>query len=219
MYELQQLSDRLALVNIKDQKIKPIAVDFFSQELQYRCKLHNLRREALVKAIGNKYHNKQLTIIDTTAGFGNDAFMLATLGCKVLLIERSPIMSQLLQDGMKRAQYYKDIAHVIERMNFITGDAIQILEVLPHEQYPDVVYLDPMFPERNKSALVKKEMRALHYVVGGDPDCNRLLSIALKVAKLRVIVKRPRLAPAIDINTAPSFTLKGTACRFDVYLI
>jgi 16S rRNA (guanine1516-N2)-methyltransferase len=218
MYELQQLADKLALINTVDQKIKPITVDFCAKELQYRCKPHNLTKEALAKAIG-KHQNKQLTIIDTTAGFGNDAFMLATLGYKVLLIERSPIMIKLLQDGLKRAQNCLDIVHVIERLSFIPGDAIQILEKLPQEQYPDIIYLDPMFPERRKSALVKKEMRVLHDLVGEDLDCNMLLSIAIKIAKLRVIVKRPRLAPAIDINTTPSFILKGTACRFDVYIV
>jgi 16S rRNA (guanine1516-N2)-methyltransferase len=218
MYVLQQLADKLALVNTVNEKIQPITVDFCSKELQYRCKPHHLNQESLVKAIG-KHSNKQLNIIDATAGFGNDAFILAALGHNISLIERSPIMLQLLQDGLQRAQRCLEIKPIIEHIRVIAGDAINILENLPQEQYPDLIYLDPMFPVRRKSALVKKEMQALHYLIGADLDCDKLLNIAIKVAKLRVVVKRPRLAEAIGVNITPSFTLKGAACKFDVYLV
>ncbi|TXH77678.1 MAG: 16S rRNA methyltransferase, partial [Thiothrix sp.] len=82
---------------------------------------------------------------------------------------------------------------------------------------PDVIYLDPMFPERQKSALVQKEMRCLHEVVGEDTDSDALLTLARRIAKHRVTVKRPRLAPELA-GLKPAFVISGKAVRYDVYL-
>lgn len=218
MYELRQLPDRLALVHITNAKIKPISVDFCTKEYLYRCKSFNLAKEAIVKAIGWKNNKPALSVIDATAGFGRDAFILGSLGCKVQLIERSPIIMALLKDGIKRASNCVDTIEIIKNMQLIEGNAIQVLNELARDQYPDVICLDPMFPKRQKTALVKKEMLALRNIVGGDLDCNELLVIALKIAKTRVVVKRPRLAPPITKDFAPSFVLEGSANRFDVYL-
>lgn len=80
----------------------------------------------------------------------------------------------------------------------------------------DVVYLDPMFPHRDKSALVKKEMQLFRPVVGDDPDASALLEAALACARYRVVVKRSRRAPAIE-GVAPGLTLEGKSSRYDVY--
>ena len=216
MYELKQLTDRLALVHSTDVKIKPISVDFCSKELLYRCKSFSVAKEAIAKAIGFKKNKPAVSVIDATAGLGKDSFILATLGCKVQLIERSLVISALLKDGLERARVCPHTADIISNMHFIAGDAIEILSRLPTEQYPDIIYLDPMFPKRQKTALVKKEMLALRDIVGTDLDCNELLTIALNVAKKRVVVKRPRLSPCLS-EIAPSFVLEGAANRFDVY--
>lgn len=216
MYELTQLTDRLALVHATDVKIKPISVDFDHKELRYRCKSFNVAKEAIAKAIGFKKNKPTLSVIDATAGFGQDSFILATLGCQVQLIERSPVIAALLQDGFKRASVCPQTAGIINNMQFIAGNAIEILSKLRLEQYPDIIYLDPMFPKRQKTALVKKEMLALREIVGKDLDCAELLTIALGVAKKRVVVKRPRLSPCLS-EVAPSFVLTGTANRFDIY--
>lgn len=218
MYELQQINNRLALVNVNNKRIKPISVNFCSKELQYRCRPQNLAKEILKKALGHKLGH-QLRVIDTTAGFGNDAFILAALGCKVDMIERSTIMAQLLEDGLRRAKECAAFTAIINSLALIVGDAITVLEQLPTDEFPDVVYIDPMFPERRKSASVKKAMQALQEIVGENSDSNKLLAAALKVAKQRVIVKRPRLAPVIECDTCPSFSLKGASCRFDVYVL
>jgi len=212
------LPDRLALVHTTNPRIKPISVDFCTKEFLYRCKSSRLAKEAIAKAIGFKPNKPQLLVIDATAGLGTDAFILGTLGCKVQLIERSPIIAALLKDGLQRANNCAHTALTIKNLHLIEGDAIDILTYLEPSQYPDIIYLDPMFPERQKTALVKKEMRALRELVGEDPDCNKLLALALKVAKKRVVVKRPRTAPPIIADIAPSFVLKGTVNRFDIYL-
>ena len=83
---------------------------------------------------------------------------------------------------------------------------------------PDVIYLDPMFPVRSKSAQVKKEMRIFHQLVGADPDSDSLLDAALSQARYRVVVKRPRIAPALA-NTPPNYTLEGKSNRYDIYTL
>ncbi len=81
----------------------------------------------------------------------------------------------------------------------------------------DVVYLDPMYPHRTKSALVKKEMRRLRNVVGGDDDAHKLLEAALQYAGQRVVVKRPHPSPPLG-DMKPDFAITGKKTRFDVYM-
>jgi 16S rRNA (guanine1516-N2)-methyltransferase len=74
-----------------------------------------------------------------------------------------------------------------------------------------------MFPERTKTAAIKKEMLFFHDIVGMDTDSDQLLDLARQCAKKRVVVKRPRLAKLL--NQAPAnFVIKGKSTRYDVYL-
>ena len=209
-YLLVQVGDYLQLHCNKVKKFKPLCVDFLQGKAQYRRLAH--RQELLAKAIGNK-KSSTLQIIDATAGLGGDSFVLASLGYRVTLIERVPILAALLQDGLFRAAKDQQVANIIRRMSLKTGDANQLLATLP----TNVIYLDPMYPQRNKRALVKKEMRILRDIVGDDLDAANLLAIALQYATRRVVVKRPRLAEFLD-DKRPDFSLTGKACRFDIYL-
>ena len=105
---------------------------------------------------------------------------------------------------------------IAERMQLQPGDAIDYLTGLPAPQYPDVIYIDPMFPESKKTALVKKDMRAFQQIIGADQDSEQLFAIALNTAKNRVVVKRPVKAQYLA-DKKPSFSLTGKAVRFDVY--
>ena len=82
----------------------------------------------------------------------------------------------------------------------------------------DVVYLDPMFPERKKSAKVKKQMQAFHAIVGTDADADGLLALALNVATYRVVVKRPAGANYLA-EKKPSYSLEGKSTRYDIYTL
>lgn len=189
-------------------------INFLSGPLGFRLKHSRTKNELLAKAVGIKKDYKPF-IIDTTGGLGRDAFILANLGCAVTVLERSTILSVLLEDALTRAlneQHYEFLN--IELFNI---DAIKFLSKLNSNEYPDVIYLDPMYPHRTKSALVKKEMRLLRDLVGDDQDADRLLAIALTKAKQRVVVKRPRLAETL-MNKKPDFTVSGTSQRFDIYL-
>ncbi len=159
-------------------------------------------------------------VLDATAGLGKDAFVLASLGARMTLLERSPIVHALLENGLMRGRGYAeynedvDLAEILGRMQLIEADSGTYLA--DTDEMFDVVYLDPMFPERKKSALVKKEMRVFHDIVGADEDADRLLDLAMDRAKYRVVVKRPRIAPDLA-NTPPAYRLEGKSSRFDVY--
>lgn len=193
----------------------PISVDFTSGVLDYRRRHGGGRRQPLGRAIGLKPGYNPL-VIDATAGLGRDSFILACLGCRVQLIERSAIIAVLLEDGVQRAAAHPEIGPLIrDNLHIISGDSIELLPGLAYLQ-PDVVYLDPMYPVRSKSALVKKEMRLLRELVGPDPDSAALLDAALKTARNRVVVKRPSQAPFLG-GQKPATAIKSEKNRFDLY--
>lgn len=195
----------------------PIIVDFNSGEIAHRRKFGGGRGQLIAKAIGLK-QGVTPYVIDCTAGLGKDSFVFATLGCIVRMIERSPLIATLLQDGLERSMLAPEIASITARMSLIHGNAIEWLSNLPETNLPDVIYLDPMFPSREKSALVKKEMRLFKHIVGTDDDASALLSVALTKAKYRVVVKRPRIAPQLE-GTPPTLSMEGKSSRFDIYAL
>lgn len=189
---------------------KPIYVDFLGGKNKHRSHLGGGRKQDIARAAGvtSKY---KPTILDATAGLGSDSFALAVLGCSIHMLERSPILAALLEDALQRAESLK------LKLSLSCINALDYLKELPDDQKPDVIYLDPMFPGRKKSALVKKEMRLCRELVGDDTDAPELLIMALTKAKKRVIVKRPRLASTLNENK-PDVKIIGKVCRFDIYL-
>lgn len=217
-YQLVQTHDRLELHDTEDSKTGPVYVDFVEGKAQHRRLFGGGKGQDIAKAIGlHKLKNPH--VIDATAGLGRESFVLATLGCIVTLLERSPTVHALLQNGLKRAQESNDseIQAIVTRMTLHHASAHEWLPTLTPNSLPDVIYLDPMFPERQKSALVQKEMRFFHEVVGEDPDSDALLDIAIQHARHRVVVKRPRHAPELA-GHKPAFVISGKAVRYDVYL-
>jgi len=195
----------------------PVFVDFTEGAVDYRRKHGGGRKQPLARAVGIKGKSAP-TVFDATAGLGRDAFVLACLGCRVHLFERSPLVGVMLEDGLNRAMADPEIDGIVrDRMTLSIGDSNELIALLVQEK-PEVVYLDPMYPHRTKSALVKKEMRLLRAIVGDDPDAPQLLETALKHAMKRVVVKRPRLARPIT-GPEPSLQITGKNSRFDVYLV
>ena len=200
----------------------PILVDFTEGSVDHRRKFGGGKGQMIAKAIGIKA-GVYPRILDATAGLGKDAFVLATLGSRVDMIERSPLVHALLENGLSRAREFAaesdpDLFEILQRMQLLHHTSHDYLQSLPTDQYPDVIYLDPMFPERDKSAEVKKEMSAFHSLVGKDEDADQLLPIALAHVNYRVVVKRPRKAPFLN-NQTPSFQLEGKSSRFDIYTV
>jgi 16S rRNA (guanine1516-N2)-methyltransferase len=212
----------LALAQITAENVLSIRADFYSPTIGYRRQKGGGRGQMIAKAVGLAA-GKLPTVLDATAGLGGDAFVLASLGCKLTMIERVPEVRALLEDGLQVAREWGEVNDhelvcILDRMQLIEANAHSYLDELKVAEFrPDVVYLDPMFPARTKSAQVKKEMRVFHQLVGTDPDADRLLERALACARQRVVVKRPRIAPVLA-DSKPSFTLEGKSNRFDVYL-
>lgn len=192
-------------------------VDFTKGSLDYRRRNGGGRKQALAKAIGLK-HGANPTVVDATAGLGRDAFILASLGCKVHMLERSPIVAKSLYESLQRAKLNSDVAPIIERLKLTNQDATNYLPKLCLTEDIDVIYLDPMYPHRKKSALVKQEMRLLRTIVGEDLDAAALLQAALEARCKRVVVKRPKVADHLDEHK-PSFCIESKNTRYDVYLM
>lgn len=211
--KLTQTNNGLELTISEGEETHSYRVDFLSPKSEHRRLYGGGRGQLIAKAVGVKA-NETLRVLDLTAGFARDAYVLACLGCDVTMLERSDIVYQLVNDAMLRA---KDDEHFKQlKLTLIQADAIDFLKKLSEKDYPDVIYIDPMFPERKKSALVKKEMRMLKAIVGDDIDADDLLKLALGKAKKRVVLKRPKLAPTLE-GTEPNVVYKGKSGRFDVY--
>ena len=196
--------------------IKPVRIDFTEGKNAHRRSFGGGRGQPLAKAVGMK-QGKIPTIIDATAGYGRDAFVLATLGSHVTLVERNPLIAALLEDAISKANIEPTTTQIAQRLTLIYSDAHQYLAELTPEERPDVIYIDPMYPTRHKSALVKKEMQLLHQLVGPDTDSRELLGMALQSAKKRVVVKRPKLADPIA-DYKPSTFVESKNTRYDIYL-
>ena len=176
-----------------------------------RVRRGNLSRELLVRAVKVKGIGEPL-VVDATAGLGEDSFLLAAAGCRVLLFEYDPVIFALLSDALERAKKDPETAPIASRMTLFPGDSIPALPTLtPH---PDVVLLDPMFPERTKSALVKKKFQLLHQLERPCENERALFDAALAAHPKRVVIKRPAKGPYLA-GVKPSYSLSGSAVRFD----
>lgn len=196
----------------------PVRAEFVRGKAGYRLAHGGGTGQLVAKAVGLKRFRGPLTVLDATAGLGQDAFVLAGLGCQVQMLERSPVIHALLADGLARAALVPEVAEVVGRLELTLADSIRWLAARPQEPLADVLYLDPMFPHRDKSAEVKKEMQQFRPLVGDDPDAGALLAEALPRARYRVVVKRSRRAPAID-GPPPSLVLEGKSSRYDIYTL
>lgn len=195
---------------------RPLFVDFVSGKSGYR-RLHNCTiKQPLARAIGIKPGFRP-SVLDGTAGLGGDGFVLACLGCNVTLVERSSILGVLIEDGLRRALLDDAVGKIIqEHISLRIADTKDALESLSCKPYS--IYLDPMYPQREKSALNKKQMRILRMLVGDDLDSAPLLECSLSHATNRVVVKRPKHAPALG-GRLPSHQISMKNHRYDVYLV
>ena len=186
----------------------PLFVDFNPKLWQRRR--DEGKKQGLVRACKPA---KGIRILDATAGWGRDAAVLASFGAEVLMLEREPIMAALLEDGLNRLALQSTDTMAL---SLLPIDAKHYLETLSAVDYPDVIYIDPMHPLRQKSALVKKDMQALQQLIGADTDALDLIQLAITKAKQRVVVKWPQRLAAL---LRPDNSINGKTVRFDIYMI
>lgn len=187
---------------------KPVHIDF--SDAYYR---HRGGTEYLPKAFK---HMAGGSILDATAGWARDAWLLAYRGFHLTLCERHPALYLLLQQGIAHAQQIAITADVAARLQ---------VEYEESEQYIhrnganfDAIYLDPMYPQREKSAKVKKDMQILHELMTPYPNNGDSLLLAARESGCpRIVVKRPQGAPFLA-NLTPHHSLNAPNTRFDIYL-
>ncbi|MCG8382520.1 MAG: class I SAM-dependent methyltransferase [Gammaproteobacteria bacterium] len=200
----------LTLIDTGLRPHRTLSISFTSGKNAYRQRTGIGKKQPLGKALGlHKF--QQPFVVDATAGLGSDAFVIACLGCRVLMIERNPVLSALLDQAVKHA------SNTVQNLSLCHGDALNILPQLSTQEPPHIVYLDPMFPQRTKSALVKKDMQILQALLGETTDQTHLLNLARAVATERVVVKRPTKALPLAKKT-PTFSINGKTIRYDVYV-
>ena len=183
-----------------------------------RLKPANLSRELLVRAAKVKGVDAP-TAVDATAGLGADALLLAAAGFTVTLFERDRVIAALLADALRRAEDDSDLAGIVCRMRLVEGDSVEGLRRMAQAgENPDVVYLDPMFPERTKSAAVKKKFQLLHHLERPCADPELLLEAARAARPRKVVIKRPVKGPQLA-GVKPSHTIAGKAVRYDCIVL
>lgn len=195
----------------------PVRVDFGAARMRHRRAAgHN---ELLGRAVGIG-RKTPLCVLDATAGLGRDAFVLADLGAEVWFCERHPVIAAMLRSGLENATAREDSwpASVVRRMRLVEGEACELGGDIVGQGI-DVIYLDPMFPPRDKRAAVKKEMTVFQLLLGaGDNHADALLDWALRQPVARVVVKRPGKAAPLA-GRKPSHELAAKSVRFDVYTL
>ena len=204
--ELRQGEDGLELVG----NGMVLRADFM--RLLPRLRPDRLGRELLVRAARVRGVASP-AVVDATAGLGEDSLLLAAAGFSVTMFEKDPVIASLLRDALERASNEPQLTKVVSRMRLVEGDSVVGLRELGFA--PDVVFLDPMFPERTKSAAVKKKFQLLHLLERPCDNERELLEAALAARPRKVVVKRPPKGPALA-GARPSHSLAGKAVRYDV---
>ena len=204
--ELRRVEGRLTLMADGME----LAEDF--REMLPRLRPDRLGRELLVKAVRVR-GVEEIRVFDATAGLGEDSLLLAAAGFSVTMCEGDPVIAALLADGLRRAADDPVLSGIVGRMSLVEGDSIEILPSLA--EAPDVVYLDPMFPARTKSAAVKKKFQLLHRLESPCADEASLMDAALAAHPQKIVVKRPIKAPVLA-GVRPSHRISGKAVRYDV---
>ena len=173
-----------------------------------------LAHEMLVRAA--KTDKSAPRAIDAAAGMGEDGFLLAAYGYEVTLCERNPVIAALLKDSLRRAKKNPALRDIAARMTLHEGDSI---EFMAKQMDPtDVIYLDPMFPERQKSGLINKKLQLIQKLEAPCSAETDLFDAALSAQPSRIIVKRPLKSPRLA-GREPTYSLNGKAIRYDCYVI
>ena len=180
-----------------------------------RLKQGIIGTELLVRAARlkkTKTDGKAPTLIDATAGLGEDSILLAAAGFSVKMYEQNPVIAALLKDALDRAVSVPELSEIVSRMELINADSIEAMMNL--KEPCDVIYLDPMFPERKKSALIKKKFQLLEQLEKPCTNEEELLGAAIAAHPHKVVIKRPAKGPYLA-GVKADYSISGKAVRYD----
>ncbi len=191
-----------------------LKIDFVGGASKHRRQFGGGRNQPLARAIG--ISGDAPSVIDATAGTGSDGWVLASLGCTMIWIERDTEVHRQLAIALSAALDNPDTQEIAARVKLVHADASDYIGALHADDCPEVIYMDPMYPHKSKSAASRGPMQALQKLLGPDTDSERLLKAALSQAKKRVAVKRPKSAsPVADLK--PSGSVLSPNTRYDIY--
>lgn len=191
-------------VSVYDLAGRRFCIDFIKDIKNYQRKKGGLKKELISRALGAG--RSGMKVLDLSAGLGIDAVFLNQLGYQVTALERHPLIYLCLQRALQKS--------LRTDLSFIHSDAAEFLQ--NDRQVFNLIYFDPMFPDKKKSALPRQEMVFFREMVGNDEDAGRVLESALSRPGVeRVVVKRPRKAPFL--GTKPQVAIEGKLVRFDIY--
>ena len=162
----------------------------------------------------SKTHVPHPTAVDATAGMGEDSLLLAACGYEVTLYEQNPVIAALLQDALHRAKSHPVLRPIVERMHPVEGDSTLWMPKM--SDAPTLVYLDPMFPARQKSGLIHKKLQLIQKLEQPCAEESALLEAALAAHAQKILIKRP-LKGAPLAGKTPHYSVKGKAIRYDCF--
>lgn len=186
----------------------------FEESMLHRVTKGRLQHEILAKAV--KTAKEVPVAIDATAGMGEDSLLLAAYGYEVTMYEQNPVVAALLRDALQRAKKHPELGPIVERMHLVEGNSVEL--ILQGGVTPDLIYLDPMFPARQKSGLIHKKLQLIQKL---EPPCGEessLFETAIQANPMKIVVKRPLKSPFLA-KKKPSYSLNGKAIRYDCYVI
>lgn len=184
--------------------------------MRHRLEDGRLLHEPLLKAAKLKEIEGPMKVVDATAGLGEDSILLAAAGHYVTLIERDPIICALLKDAVRRGAKIPELKDTMSRMKVVEGDSIQQLGLL--QEQPDVIILDPMFPEKTNTALVKKKFQMIYLLERQSNDEDALMQAAIDAKPRKIVVKRPLKGPYLG-GVKPGYSLEGKTIRYDCIVL
>ncbi|SEA32363.1 16S rRNA (guanine1516-N2)-methyltransferase [Lachnospiraceae bacterium NK3A20] len=184
------------------------------RDLWDRVRPGKWEHELLAKAAKRKGRVEGLRAIDCTAGLGEDSLILAAAGFTVELYEQDHVIAALLADAIRRGLEDENLAPIVARMHLHEGDSIAALSAMTPEEAPDVIYLDPMFPQRRKSALIGKKFQLLHHLEAPEQDEETMLEAVIALRPHKIVIKRPLKGPFLA-GRKPQYSMKGKAIRYD----
>jgi 16S rRNA (guanine1516-N2)-methyltransferase len=199
---------------------RPLFIDFSTKSSYSRRLKAGGVNQLLAKAIGIR-QGLRPDVLDCTAGLARDAYFLAAMGCRVTMLERSRILAALIEDALARLGEFKaaasDLVNAQHMENRLTLESVDAKDYLRKPGLKSaVVYIDTMFPERKKTALVKGEMQLLQNFLQHEDDAETLVKIALDAGYKKVVVKRPaqgKWQQPLRVHHA----ITGKSVRFDVF--
>lgn len=184
--------------------------------MKKRLNMANLQHEMLIKAAKLKNPGERPTAIDATAGLGEDSILLAAAGFYVKMYERDEIIAALLEDAIERAAKDDMLAEIVSRMELIHGDSIEDMKTCDWK--PDIIYLDPMFPARSKSGLIKKKFQLLQQLESPCEEGEEMVKAAQAAKPRKIIIKRPAKGEYLA-GIKPNHSIEGKAIRYDCLVV